>query len=100
MGYSGQEVYRSIINSYYRNTCGVILTYNITDRRSFFSLDNWLNDINKFNCCNHYYKHPILLLLRIEIKKIKDRFHKEGYDYARHNNLIFREAFHLTNKDH
>ena len=90
---AGQEVYRSIINSYYRNTCGVILTYNITDRRSFFSLDNWLNDINKFNCCKHYYKHPILLLGTNRDKENKRQVsYKEGYDYARHNNLIFREV--------
>ena len=89
---AGQEVYRSIISSYYRNTCGTILTYNITDRKSFENLDMWLNDINKFNCCSHYYKHPVLLLGTNRDKENKRQVsYKEGYDYAHHNNLIFRE---------
>ena len=71
----------------------VILTYNITDRRSFTSLDNWLNDINKFNCCKHYYNHPVLLLGTYRDKESRRQVsYKEGYDYARHNNLIFREV--------
>ena len=42
---AGQEKFRSIINSYYRNTCGTILTYKITNRNTFINLTNWLKDI-------------------------------------------------------
>ena len=56
---AGQETYRSIINSYYRCTCGTILTYNITNLRSFNNLDRWIYDINQYNNCKHNYSHPI-----------------------------------------
>ena len=58
---AGQEKFRSIINSYYRNTCGTILTYNITNRRSFENLTRWIQDIYQHNNCRHDFKHPILL---------------------------------------
>lgn len=32
---SGQEVFRSIARSYYRNCSGVVIVYDITDRKSF-----------------------------------------------------------------
>jgi len=35
---------RSITRSYYRNSVGVLLVYDITKRRSFDHLDDWLEE--------------------------------------------------------
>ena len=90
---AGQETYRSIINSYYRNTCGSILTYSITSRQSFQNLHRWLTDINKFNCCYHDYKHPILLLgTRKDQESKRQVSTKEAFEFASlYENIIFRE---------
>jgi small GTP-binding protein len=42
---AGQERFRSISKAYYRNAVGVILVFDITDRKSFDDLTSWLNDI-------------------------------------------------------
>jgi small GTP-binding protein len=43
---AGQERFRSIAKSYYRNAVGVILVFDVTDRRSFDDLAQWLRDIH------------------------------------------------------
>jgi small GTP-binding protein len=43
---AGQERFRSISKAYYRNAVGVILVFDITDRKSFDDLNSWLNDIH------------------------------------------------------
>jgi small GTP-binding protein len=45
---AGQEKFRSIAKSYFRNAVGVIMVYDITDRRSFDDLSAWLNDVHQF----------------------------------------------------
>ena len=41
----GQEVYRSLISSFYRNASLALLVYSIDNEESFNSLETWLNDI-------------------------------------------------------
>lgn len=44
---AGQERYRTITSSYYRGSQGIILVYDITERNSFESLRNWLEQIEQ-----------------------------------------------------
>lgn len=44
---SGQERYRSITQSYYRGSHGVILVYDRTDEKSFGNVRRWMNDIRR-----------------------------------------------------
>ena len=41
----GQEIYRSLIRNFYRNSSLAILVYSIDDENSFEDLDSWLNEI-------------------------------------------------------
>ena len=41
----GQEVYRSLISSFYRNSSLAILVYSIDNENSFHNLESWLNEI-------------------------------------------------------
>ena len=41
----GQEAYRSLINSFYRNSSLAILVYSIDNIKTFENLEIWLNDI-------------------------------------------------------
>ena len=43
---AGQEKFRSIAKSYFRHAVGVVLVYDITDRKSFDDLSLWLNDVH------------------------------------------------------
>ena len=42
---SGQENYRSIIKSFYRNSSLAIIVYSIDNKESFKALQTWLNEI-------------------------------------------------------
>jgi small GTP-binding protein len=44
---AGQEKFRAIAKSYFRHAVGVILVYDITDRRSFDDLSSWLTDVHQ-----------------------------------------------------
>jgi small GTP-binding protein len=46
---SGMEKYRAINAVYYREACAAILTFDVSDRQSFDSLDLWLGDFEKSN---------------------------------------------------
>jgi Ras-related protein Rab-18 len=44
---AGQDRFRTITNSYYRNANGIIILYDITDRDSFTQVANWYDEMNK-----------------------------------------------------
>jgi small GTP-binding protein len=41
----GQEVYRSLISSFYRSASLAIIVYSIDSEESFSNIEKWLNDI-------------------------------------------------------
>jgi small GTP-binding protein len=43
---AGQERFRSVAKSYYRKAVGVIVVYDLTDRKSFDELTTWFTDIH------------------------------------------------------
>lgn len=45
---AGDERFRSITRSYYRNAVGVLIFYDITSRQSFESVPQWVEDARRF----------------------------------------------------
>ena len=43
----GQEMYRSLVQGFYRNTSLAIIVYDISRRQSFDALDIWLKDLRQ-----------------------------------------------------
>ena len=43
---AGQESFRSIVRSYYKEATIVLLVYDITSMNSFYSLQKWLDDVD------------------------------------------------------
>ena len=43
----GQEMYRSLVQGFYRNTSLAIIVYDISRRPSFDALDVWLKDLRQ-----------------------------------------------------
>ena len=41
----GQEIYKSLISNFYRNSSLAVLVYSIDNRESFIHIENWLNDL-------------------------------------------------------
>mgnify|MGYP005993913819 CR=1 FL=1 len=47
---AGQESFRSIARSYYRDAAGALLVYDITRRESFTHLGRWLAEAQQVGC--------------------------------------------------
>ena len=41
----GQEIYKSLISNFYRNSSLAVLVYSIDSKESFNHVENWLNDL-------------------------------------------------------
>ena len=86
----GQEVYRSLINGFYRNSSLAILVYSIVDMKSFRDLEVWINEI-KLN------SNPNVKVFLIGNKKdLEDKRQvstsKATQFYKAHNLNMFFEA--------
>ena len=46
---AGQETFKSIIRSYYRNADGCILTFDVTNRKSFENINKWINELQLYS---------------------------------------------------
>lgn len=44
---AGQERFRSMTSAFYNKAQGVVLTFDVSQRGSFNSLDTWIKDINQ-----------------------------------------------------
>lgn len=42
---AGQERFKNITQTYYKGVAGIILAYSINDRKSFESVERWINQI-------------------------------------------------------
>ena len=83
----GQEMYRSLIQGFYRNTSLTVLVYAINERRSFEELDLWLKDIRN----STETEQPIILVgnksdLEKELRQVKE---EEGKEFVKMNKLEY-----------
>ena len=42
---AGQERYKALTKSYYKGADAAVILYDITDKKSFYSIDNWIESI-------------------------------------------------------
>ena len=43
---AGQERYRTITNAYYKGADGIILVFDLFDKKTFVNIDNWLKEVD------------------------------------------------------
>ena len=83
----GEEMYRSLVQGFYRNTSLTLLVYSISDQKSYDDLYEWLNDIKK----NTEKSMPIFLVgtkydLDDELKIIKK---EDALNFVKQKNLQY-----------
>jgi Ras-related protein Rab-1A len=86
---AGQEKFKTIVSSYYRNSHGIIVVYDITNIDSFNNVKNWLDEIYKYSPNN------IKILLvgnKCDLKYGRQVDREVAEDYAFLNNLLFIET--------
>ena len=87
---AGCESFRSIMRSYYRNSCGVLLVYDVTRRDTFENLPYWLNEARQ----NGHSKMVMMLVAnKCDLPLHRRQVTKEeGQMYADAHDLMFLET--------
>ena len=80
----GQERYRPVLATCYKNAFGVILVYDVTNKKTFANLQQWLIEVNEFSSSD-------LPKLLIGMTNFKDIFTLFKYKI-----ILFYFYFHLA----
>jgi len=93
---AGQETFRSITRSYYRNTAGALLVYDITRRETFMHASQWLSDAK-----NHGSSDMTVMLVgnKCDLEHLRQVSTEEGAKFAQENSLLFIETSAKTSKN-
>jgi Ras-related protein Rab-18 len=85
----GQERYRSMTRQYFQDAHGIILVYDVCDKRSFADLNIWLEEIKK-----NSIKENISIILcgnKIDLKFRNTSF-EEASTFAKNNDILYCET--------
>ena len=113
---AGQEIFRSITMSYYKNSSIAFVVFDITARTSFKRVDLWLKDVRKANGIrnndNTSSTHIVLVGMKSDMSHIRQVSFNEATKYAESQGIpyyetsaknsknIFPTDFHYTDVDH
>jgi small GTP-binding protein len=86
---AGQEKFKSIVQTYYRDVIGAILVYDICDRSSFDNIMNWIKNIK----CNTNNTMAFILVAN-KTDKATERVisTQDGEFFAEMNNMLYIET--------
>jgi Ras-related protein Rab-8A len=98
---AGQERFRTITTSYFRGAQGILLVYDVTDRRSFESIRNWVSQIqmhadvhvNKILVGNKCDMHDDKVISTEEGQKLADEFGIPFWECSAKKNVHVDDAF-------
>ncbi|KAK8861144.1 hypothetical protein M9Y10_012839 [Tritrichomonas musculus] len=86
---AGQEIFRSITRSYYRDSNCAIIVYDITDRTSFEKIGDWVRDVRNLappECTIALVGNKLDLAAQRVVET------SEGEELADRENMIFYET--------
>ena len=84
----GQEVYRSLISNFYRNSSLAMMVYSINSKESFLNINRWLKEI-KINS-NPDIK-IILIGNKADLENEREVTYEEAKKYKEENQILFFE---------
>jgi small GTP-binding protein len=86
---AGQEVFKSIVRSYFRGALGALLVFDITNYNSFHNIKSWLNDVTL------YSNFPISMILignKSDLESKRQVSKIEAQKFADDNNIQYIET--------
>ena len=92
---AGQERYQSQTNSFFKNSEGVILVYDVTNPETFENLKNWLNSIQANTKDSNLKK--IIIGNKIDLKREVGK--EEAEAFAKENKVGYFETSAKENKN-
>ena len=93
---AGQEKFRSISVSYFRESKGLIMVYDITRYETFKDLDDWLKDIKENLGQKENY---LIILIGNKLDMVEENTEKrevdekDAKDYCANNNILWGGEF-------
>lgn len=96
---SGQERFRSIVNSYYRNTRGVILVCDLTRKQTLIHLKNWINDYNRYGSFTLNQVGGIIVGTKSDLTELREVKDSDLRELAEQYNLPFFTVSSKTDRD-
>ena len=86
---AGQESFRSITRSYYKNSTCAFIVYDITNKKSFDNVIIWLKE-----CKDMCYKNILICLIgnKIDMEDKREVTYEDGMNFAEENDLLFYET--------
>ena len=94
---SGQDRYRALVNTYYRDADSIVLVYDITNKYTFDECKNYYTQKIKELC----RKDINVILIGNKSDKENERVisFEEGQNFANNNNYFFMETSCLKNEN-
>ena len=87
---AGQEKFQNIAKQYYKGANGVLLMYDITNRKTFERINFWLKEIKEHNKIEDLF--VCLVGNKLDLEEKREVSTEEGENYAKENNLQFFEV--------
>ncbi|KAF0982623.1 hypothetical protein FDP41_011553 [Naegleria fowleri] len=87
---AGQERFRTLTSSYYRNSHGIILVYDVTRFETFENLRNWLKECDLYSTFEDCVK--LLIGNKIDLKDDRKVTAEQAHNFAKSNNMVYIET--------
>ena len=82
----GQEIYRSLISSFYKRSSLAIMIYSIDNKESFKHLEEWLNEIKTYSNPNIKI---VLIGNKCDLEENREIKKEEGEKFSNEHNFSF-----------
>ncbi|XP_071451649.1 ras-related protein Rab-18-B-like [Hetaerina americana] len=84
---AGNERFRSIMSSDYRDSHGVVIVYDVTDVDTFRRVENWLKEVRRIE------SKPVVIIVGNKIDQVNRRVPRsEGLQYSKDKGVLFMET--------
>nr|KAJ3411294.1 Ras- protein Rab-11B [Polyrhizophydium stewartii] len=86
---AGQERYRAITSAYYRGAVGALLVYDISQQKTFESVERWLKELR-----DHADASIVIMLVgnKSDLKSLRAVPTEEAKEFATRHELLFMET--------
>ncbi|CAI4224143.1 unnamed protein product [Auanema sp. JU1783] len=97
---AGQEKFKSITRSYYRNSVGIMLVFDITNRASFEHINSWLQEAES-NVGGPYPEQCVFQLIghKSDCGAKRQVDYEEGEYYAKYHRMKYIETSAITGEN-
>ena len=92
---AGQEQYKSITKSFYKNSDGIVIVYDVHDKKSFEKVQDWVQSLNEYTDSS---KQIPVILVGNKIDLEREVSTEEGEKLAESFKLPFFESSAKENK--